>query len=584
MTATHNATLQFPDAPSEAQQAHMFPDLHQHSLLSIGKFCDQGYEAVFTNTNVTIQKPGHQSIHGQRHPATGLWTVPLPTDTNDNQKIPSEQINSVYATTNLRDLVQYLHQCCYSPTPSAWIKAIQLGNFATWPGLTADLVRKHLPKSAATVKGHLRQTFKNTRSTSNQIHATNQERNQTRANSDEGYNSQHAGTRVPQNTTESQLPQTAGTRLQPTPNELDPEPNERTHWIYAATIEPTGKIYTDQTGRFPTTSSKGNKYIMVLYDYDSNAILAEPMKSRSEQHMVQAYTKLHTYLVDRGLKPQLQKLDNEASAGLKRFMTQQKVQYQLVPPHIHRRNAAEKAISTFKDHLIAGICSTDKQWPIHLWCRLIPQATLTLNLLRQSRINPRLSSDAQLNGIFDFNATPLAPPGTRVIVHDKSTVRRTWAPHGTDGWYEGPAREHYRCYRIYSSVTGNERVSDTVEFFPTHTKMPHASSADNAMIAAKELTAALLNPAPAAPFAHIGDAQLKAIKTLAAIFQQTIETATAPPRVPVKQHAPATTPTTTTTHTNTTDPPHIIPDDRARPHISIDTTTCYKVGIIFVIP
>ena len=47
-------------------------------------------------------------------------------------------------------------------------------------------------------------------------------------------------------------------------------------------MEITGKIYTDQTGRFPVTSSKGSKYLMVLYDYDSNAILSEPLKSRSE--------------------------------------------------------------------------------------------------------------------------------------------------------------------------------------------------------------------------------------------------------------------------------------------------------------
>jgi hypothetical protein len=33
-----------------------------------------------------------------------------------------------------------------------WIKAIEAGHFTTWPGLTADLVRKHLPKSIATTK------------------------------------------------------------------------------------------------------------------------------------------------------------------------------------------------------------------------------------------------------------------------------------------------------------------------------------------------------------------------------------------------------------------------------------------------
>ena len=39
--------------------------------------------------------------------------------------------------------------------------------------------------------------------------------------------------------------------------------------------------YGDLTGRFPHMSSRGNQYIVVIYDFDSNAILAEPIKSRA---------------------------------------------------------------------------------------------------------------------------------------------------------------------------------------------------------------------------------------------------------------------------------------------------------------
>ena len=67
---------------------------------------------------------------------------------------------------------------------------------------------------------------------------------------------------------------------------------------------------------------------------------------------------------------------------------------------------------TYNDHLIAGLISCDPNFPLHLWDRLIPHATLPLNLLRPYRLNPRLSSEALLNGDFDFNRTPLAPPGT----------------------------------------------------------------------------------------------------------------------------------------------------------------------------
>ena len=41
-----------------------------------------------------------------------------------------------------------------------------------------------------------------------------------------------------------------------------------------ATVDETKKIYTDQTGKFPITYSWGNKYILIMYVYDANAILA----------------------------------------------------------------------------------------------------------------------------------------------------------------------------------------------------------------------------------------------------------------------------------------------------------------------
>ena len=117
-----------------------------------------------------------------------------------------------------------------------------------------------------------------------------------------------------------------------TPSSPSQEPAVRTNFVYTKVVEVTGQVFTDQTGRFPVTSSKGSQYIMVLYDYDSNAILAEPMKNRSERELVQVYTKMHTYLCRRGLKPWLQKLDNECPAGLKAFMEEEEIKYQLVPP------------------------------------------------------------------------------------------------------------------------------------------------------------------------------------------------------------------------------------------------------------
>ena len=101
----------------------------------------------------------------------------------------------------------------------------------------------------------------------------------------------------------------------------------------------------------------------------------------------------------------------------------------------------------------------DKDFPIHLWCKLVPQSVITLNLLRCSQLNPKLSAWAQLHGHFDFNRTPIAPPGIRVIAHNKPANRGTWSPHGLDGWYIGPALEHYRCYEIWMWDTRSVRVT-----------------------------------------------------------------------------------------------------------------------------
>ena len=86
--------------------------------------------------------------------------------------------------------------------------------------------------------------------------------------------------------------------------------------------------------------------------------------------------------------PKLQRRYNECPQGLKNFLHAQNVDFQIVPPHLHRRNTAERAIGIWKDHLIAGLAIRDPQFQMHIWCRLIGQATNTLELLRKSRLHP----------------------------------------------------------------------------------------------------------------------------------------------------------------------------------------------------
>ena len=150
-------------------------------------------------------------------------------------------------------------------------------------------------------------------------------------------------------------------------------------------------------------------------------------------------------------------------------------------------------------------------------------------MLRTSRINPNLSAHEQINGTHDFNATPLAPLGTRCIAHEKSSQRGTWAPHGQPGWYVGAAPEHYRCI----PKTQGTQICDTVEFFPTHCKMPKVSANDAAIYAANDLITALTKPQPPNSFISISDDQMVALRQLATIFQRAVtKKPTSDPGVP----------------------------------------------------
>jgi hypothetical protein len=245
------------------------------------------------------------------------------------------------------------------------------------------------------------------------------------------------------------------------------------------------------------------------------------------------YTIIYDELTVKGLKTKFQKC--KAPTALKHFLHSKGIPLQLVPPYFHRQNTTERSMQILKKHFITALCSTDKQFPIHFWDRPVPHAIITPNLLRQSCLNSKLSAHAQLNGPFDYNATPLAAPGTRVIIHEIPDQQGSWSPHGLNGWYIGPIMEHYQAHRVYFSTTGQKRISDTVEFFPHHCKVLVMSSTDAAAITALDLTLALQNLTQTSPFKQLGTERMQAIKKLAAMLPEkaTMEAHTDPtPRVP----------------------------------------------------
>ena len=153
--------------------------------------------------------------------------------------------------------------------------------------------------------------------------------------------------------------------------------NIKTNVVFLKMLDPRTtkerKIYSDLCERFPTTSSRGNKYIYVMYMYDCNAILTTVMKNISDKEMIRAFTSLTEYLKICGINPGFHFMDNEASTTLKMKINSMKIKYQLVPPNNHRVNNAKRVIQKFKNHFIAGLRRVDKEFHLQLWDRLLQQ-------------------------------------------------------------------------------------------------------------------------------------------------------------------------------------------------------------------
>ena len=82
-------------------------------------------------------------------------------------------------------------------------------------------------------------------------------------------------------------------------------------------------------------------------------------------------------------------------------------------------------------------------------------------------------------GNYDFNKHPLAPPGTKVIIHSKPDQRKSSEFHGEEGFYVDPATNHYGCVHCFVPKTQKEQIIDTVAFVPNVTPIPNTTIYDH---------------------------------------------------------------------------------------------------------
>ena len=177
--------------------------------------------------------------------------------------------------------------------------------------------------------------------------------------------------------------------------------NDKTDTVMA-TVGETHNIYTDQTEKSPITSSRETHYIVIMYVYNANSILASPLNIRSDSHILEAYNKQVEHITTTQYIPWVYWLDNEASASLRKYKKQKDIEHQLVLPHIHHVNAAEREIRKWINHFNAGISSKDTRLPMHLRCQIFPQATMKLKMMRPCRKNPTMLEYTALEEFFSL--------------------------------------------------------------------------------------------------------------------------------------------------------------------------------------
>ena len=216
--------------------------------MSVKVLSDNGYTTIFEpnnngvtvhdvqNVQLTLHKP--PVLQGW-HNAQGLWMVPLVVTSNNITAL--DLASNVYELPSTQEVVRFLHAALGFPTKSAPLTTVWKGNLVTFPGLTIDTVTKFFPESNETKKGTAKQGVR------------------------------------------SVVDEDAAL-------EFTPQPGIKHKDAYLRMFNETKRtMYSDQMGRLPITSSRGNKYLMVAVELDGNYEDAEPLKACNTKELINAY-------------------------------------------------------------------------------------------------------------------------------------------------------------------------------------------------------------------------------------------------------------------------------------------------------
>jgi hypothetical protein len=169
ISSTHTAEPNIPALsvlPAAARLAHIFPQMGNISLLSLGQLCDHGCTAVFERNRVTVYFKNEVLLTRTRSRETNyLWYI----DTDKPQEPLHHAMQAINQSAKAANLVAFAHASFFSPPMATLKNALHQNYISNFPGLSKQSLNRHPPNLTATVKGRLNRVRKNKQSTKKKI-------------------------------------------------------------------------------------------------------------------------------------------------------------------------------------------------------------------------------------------------------------------------------------------------------------------------------------------------------------------------------------------------------------------------------
>ena len=160
MSATRTGNIPLEIGLSDhAKKAHISDRLQSASLITLGQLFDDDCVAILDKNEINIIKVKTLILKGHRNKTDGLWDIPI------SRTVRHHAMVIITKDKTKKELIQYFHGFCFRPTTINFLKAINDGNFLTWPGLNNKPLLEHMHPSIAASLGHMDQERKNLQST-----------------------------------------------------------------------------------------------------------------------------------------------------------------------------------------------------------------------------------------------------------------------------------------------------------------------------------------------------------------------------------------------------------------------------------